>query len=70
MPWDVKKTKACPANKPFGVIKKGGTKPSGCHATEASARKQQAALYASEGASHEAAVALDKAYKADERAAR
>lgn len=49
MPWSVKENhSACPAGKPWGVVKDSDGQLEGCHVTEADAKDQQAALYASE----------------------
>lgn len=52
MPWKIVKNEprclARSKSKPWGVVKSDDNALEGCHATEASARKQQAALYASE----------------------
>ncbi len=49
MPWKkVKNHPDCPAKKPIGVVKSDDGELEGCHATEESANKQLAALYASE----------------------
>ena len=48
MPWDVVADHpACPVGEPFGVVKFDG-ELEGCHATQADAEAQQAALYAAE----------------------
>ena len=49
MPWYVAKSSKCPANKPWGVIKKDGGKVVGCHENKFSAGQQVKALYANEG---------------------
>lgn len=36
----------CPSSKPWGLVSKGGGKLLGCHATEAEAKKQEAAIQA------------------------
>jgi len=48
MPYDVKTTAACPIAKPWGVFKSDERQLMGCHASEADANNQIAALYASE----------------------
>jgi hypothetical protein len=48
MPWHIGKSKQCPASKPFAVIKDGEGKVQGCHSSEAKAKNQLSALYASE----------------------
>lgn len=45
MPWDVHKDKRCPTSKPWAVTNKATGRVAGCHESEASARKQQKALY-------------------------
>jgi hypothetical protein len=47
MPYEVRKTDACPASRPWGVIKVGG-KVMGCHATKAAAEAQRRAIIANE----------------------
>jgi HK97 family phage prohead protease len=53
MPWSVKQDDRCPADKPWGVVKDTDNALEGCHDTEEAAKKQQAALYASEGRSED-----------------
>src|SRR5512139_3066838 len=48
MPWHVAKSDQCPASRPWAVIKDADGEVEGCHASEAAAAKQMAALYASE----------------------
>jgi ATP-dependent protease ClpP protease subunit len=48
MPYSIEQTEACPAAKPFGVTKDSDGSLMGCHASQAAAQKQIAALYASE----------------------
>ena len=48
MPWHIGKSKQCPASKPHAVIKDSDKSVAGCHKSEAKAKKQLAALYASE----------------------
>jgi HK97 family phage prohead protease len=48
MPWHVAKSSACPESKPWAVIKNSDDSVAGCHETEEAAKKQLAALYASE----------------------
>ena len=48
MPWHIGKSKQCPASKPHAVIKDSDKSVAGCHSSEAKAKKQLAALYASE----------------------
>jgi HK97 family phage prohead protease len=48
MPWIIKKDRRCPVAKPFGVINKNDGTLEGCHVSEDKAKKQQAALYASD----------------------
>jgi len=47
MPYKVHQVGQCPASRPWGVVKEDG-KVMGCHETEAGAKSQMAALYASE----------------------
>lgn len=47
MPYSVEQSASCPVSRPWGVIKDDGG-VMGCHATQADAEAQQAALYASE----------------------
>lgn len=46
MPWIVKKTDQCEKSKPWGVFNQATGRLVACHATQESAKKQQAALYA------------------------
>ena len=48
MPWHIGKSNKCSDSKPFAVIKDGDGSVSGCHASKEGAKKQLAALYASE----------------------
>jgi HK97 family phage prohead protease len=49
MPWHVGRTDACPASKPFGVIKDDdGSVDGRCHETREGAQRQMSALYAAE----------------------
>jgi HK97 family phage prohead protease len=48
MPWHVSKSSECPESKPWACIRDSNGTVEGCHATEADARKQMAALYAQE----------------------
>lgn len=48
MPWHVAKSDQCPSSRPWAVIKDDDGEVEGCHASEAAAKKQMAALYASE----------------------
>lgn len=48
MPWDILEGKGCPAAKPFAVVRRTDGHVEGCHPDRDSAKKQQAALYASE----------------------
>src|SRR6185312_951740 len=48
MPWHVAKSSECSPAKPWAVIKNAGGSVVGCHPSEAAAKKQLAALYASE----------------------
>lgn len=47
MPWAVERGHGCPEGRPWAVVKHDG-EVEGCHATEAGARAQQRALYATE----------------------
>jgi HK97 family phage prohead protease len=49
-PWHIGKDDSCPAGKPVAVIKDDDDSVAGCHVSEASARRQMAALYAQEDA--------------------
>src|SRR5262245_19291113 len=50
MPWHVPRdTAACPVSRPYAVKKEGTDELVACHATEESANRQVAALYAKEG---------------------
>jgi len=53
MPWHVAKSGSCPGDKPWAVIKDADGEVVGCHASEAAAEKQLAALYASEAGEDE-----------------
>ena len=44
MPWTVSRTDACPASRPWGVIKDDDGSIEGCHASEADAQAQLVAL--------------------------
>jgi hypothetical protein len=59
MPWHIERDPdvACTPEEPWAVIKDDDGSVAGCHATEADAQAQLAALYAQEGGSPEAAVA-------------
>lgn len=48
MPWHIGESESCPASEPHAVIKDSDGSVVGCHATKEKARKQLAALYASE----------------------
>ena len=49
MPYKVTTdTQHCPVSKPHAVMKADGSKVMGCHATEADANRQMAALHANE----------------------
>lgn len=53
MPWKITKDHSdCPASRPYAVVKEANGEVEGCHPTEAAAKDQLAALYASE-ADHE-----------------
>jgi len=45
MPWVVRKSKQCPASKPWGVFNQDTGRRAGCHPSAAKAREQQKALY-------------------------
>ena len=46
MPWIVKQSDQCPADKPWGVFNQATGRKVACHATKISAQQQQKALYA------------------------
>lgn len=48
MPWHVAKSAACPASRPWAVIKDADGDIEGCHPSKAAAADQMAALYANE----------------------
>ena len=48
MPYMIGMSDSCPADKPHAVMKNADGKLMGCHATEEDAKKQMAALYASD----------------------
>lgn len=48
MPWHITHSGLCPEDKPFAVIKDSDGSVAGCHESEAAAKAQLAALYASE----------------------
>lgn len=48
MPWHVQRSDQCPASRPWAVIKDQDGEVEGCHASQAAAQAQMAALYASE----------------------
>lgn len=48
MPWHIGSSESCSASKPYAVIKDADGSVAGCHPTNAAAKKQLAALYASE----------------------
>ena len=48
MPYHVAKSDQCPASKPWACVKDATGEVMGCHATEADAENQMAALYSSE----------------------
>src|SRR5262245_56855355 len=48
MPWHAAKSAACPAAKPWAVIKDTDGTVVACHPSKAAAQKQVAALYANE----------------------
>jgi hypothetical protein len=56
VPWHVAKSSKCGSSKPWAVIKDATGEVEGCHATEAKADKQLAALYAAEGGNAVATV--------------
>lgn len=53
MPWHIARSSDCPASKPWAVIKDSDGKVQGCHESREVAKKQLAALYASESRSDE-----------------
>jgi len=65
MPWKIKRDKRCSGSKPFGVVQASNQKLMGCHATEAAAKAQMAALYASEKAQGEGVLMGDELSKDD-----
>lgn len=48
MPYEVTKSDQCPPSKPYACVKASTGEVMGCHATEADAQQQVAALYANE----------------------
>lgn len=46
MPWSVKRSSDCPADRPWAVVNDDTGANEGCHASEDDAKRQQAALYA------------------------
>jgi hypothetical protein len=48
MPWRVGRSDRCPASRPWAVTNQSSGTVEGCHASEAAARRQMAALYANE----------------------
>jgi hypothetical protein len=48
MPWRVQRSDRCPTSRPWAVINQRTGAVQGCHASQAAARQQMAALYASE----------------------
>jgi HK97 family phage prohead protease len=52
----VDRSESCPESKPFAVIKDDDGEVEGCHETEEAAKRQMAALYASEGKTMEHAT--------------
>ena len=62
MPYKVGRSDQCPPSKPFACMKQADGKLMGCHATEADAKAQMAALYAAEpAASKGASTSLNSA---------
>lgn len=53
MPWSIQKDTRCPASKPYGVVKDADNELEGCHVTQEAAKKQLAALNASESRTYE-----------------
>lgn len=50
MPWKIVDSHSrCPASKPYAVVNKDTGRLVGCHASQASAKKQMAALQANVG---------------------
>ena len=62
MPWHVGKSAKCPGSKPFAVIKDSDGSVAGCHATQADAKKQLAALYAQEANKGAVMADLERRY--------
>lgn len=48
MPYEIKKSEDCPADKPWGVFKRATGENLGCHPSQESAQKQMDALHANE----------------------
>ena len=44
MPWHIEESAACPASRPYAVIKDGTDEVEGCHPSEAAAERQLTAL--------------------------
>ena len=59
MPWHVTKSSKCPDSKPWAVVKDTDGSIVACHASEGSAKKQMAALYANEPSMHDAGTETD-----------
>ncbi len=58
MPWHIEdESAACPASRPYAVVKDGTSEVEGCHPSEEAAQAQMAALYASEAGQMKAAKA-------------
>lgn len=53
MPWHIERSSRCSPTEPFAVIKTPTGEVEGCHTTEVAARRQLAALYASEPGARE-----------------
>src|SRR4249919_2787675 len=68
MPWHkVQDSSECPSDKPWAVVKDSDGSVAGCHASEADADSQLAALYASEEADMTKAATFADAKLDDEK---
>lgn len=59
MPWRVEQSSSCPVAEPWAVIKEPDGSVAGCHASEADANRQMAALYAAEPDVTESVIAQE-----------
>ena len=57
MPWHIEESAACPASRPYAVIKDGTDEVEGCHPSEAAAERQLTALNIAEFGSMKAVKA-------------